>query len=188
MQSTGPVWVCPLWHSLLAIGVGVLCAFSLSLAIFREVHVIALLFGSSLIGTTVDYCMHYFCEVFVRDGARPWDRLRRVLPGLSLGIATTLIGYSILLLAPFTGLHQIAVFSASGMLASFATVVLWLPFLDRRREAAHGDRFLAATSAIWRFWETSAPRWFRCPRRALDCDRRCLAGGVEAITHNGRSA
>ena len=125
----------PLWHSLLAIGVGVACAFSLSLAIFREVHVMALLFGSSLIGTTVDYCMHYFCEIFAGDGAGPWDRLRRVLPGLSLGIVTTLIGYSILLLAPFSGLHQIAVFSAAGMLASFATVVLWLPFLDRRRAA-----------------------------------------------------
>lgn len=142
----------PLWQSLFAIGVGVLCAVSFALFFFDKLHVVALLFGSTLIGTTVDYSMHYCCEVFDSDDANPLQRLKHVLPALSLGAATTLIGYSILFLAPFTGLRQIASFSVIGILASFTTVVLWLPFLDRRRAASHGTGFLLLTARIWQFW------------------------------------
>lgn len=151
----------PLWQSLLVICVGVLCALSLSLSIFGKLHIAALLFGVSLIGTTIDYCVHYFCEIFAARSSDSWRRLRHVLPGLSLGLSTTLIGYLTFLLAPLPGLHQIAVFSAVGMLGSFITVVLWLPFLDRRNSGESGTRLLGVVDGIWAFWEMRQLRRWR---------------------------
>jgi len=154
----------PLWLTFLAIGVGVVCAFAVSLWLFGTLHVAALLFGVSLVGIALDYCLQYLSARFNRDDDTPARRLRRVLPGIVLGIVTTLIGYLTLLLAPFPGLHQVAVFSAVGLVASFATVLLWLPTLDRTAPLAHGDRMLRAADWLWTFWEE---RRYRAPRALL---------------------
>ncbi len=151
----------PLWLTLLAIGVGVLCAFAVCLSIFGGLHVAALLFGVSLIGIAIDYCLQYVSARFGREAGTPHDRLRRVLPGITLGVTTTLIGYATLLLAPFPGLHQLAVFSAVGLLASFITVVLWLPFLDSPEPLPHGERILAMANTLWLFWEDPRYRKWR---------------------------
>lgn len=143
----------PLWLSLLAIGVGITTALSVSLAIFGKLHVAALLFGVTLIGIAVDYSLQYFSEIFAPEPASPRDRLRRVMTGITLGAASVMIGYLCLLLAPFPGLHQIAVFSAVGLLASWLVVVLWVPALDRTEPAYHGRHMLALTGKLWQFWQ-----------------------------------
>lgn len=143
----------PLWLTILSIGSGVVCAFAVSLWVFGTLHVAALLFGVSLVGIALDYCLQYLSARFDADNETPARRLRRVLPGIVLGITTTLIGYLALLLAPFPGLRQVAVFSAVGLVASFITVLLWLPALDREEPLAHGRRLLAAADALWSFWE-----------------------------------
>ncbi|HZB90197.1 MAG TPA: hypothetical protein VE397_02075, partial [Stellaceae bacterium] len=143
----------PLLLTLLAIGTGVICALSASLWLFGGLHVAALLFGTSLIGIALDYCLQYLSARFNIEDDTPARRLRRVLPGIVLGIVTTLIGYLTLLLAPFPGLHQVAVFSAVGLVAAFATIVLWLPALDGAAPLAHGRRLLNAAGWVWAFWE-----------------------------------
>ena len=95
------------------------------------------------------------------------DRLRHVLPGITLGAATTLIGYVTLMLAPFPGLHQLAVFSAVGLLGSFITIVLWLPFLDSPEPLARGARILAMANLLWVFWEDARYRRWRWSAIAL---------------------
>ena len=132
-----------MWLTLLAIGVGVLCAFAVCVSIFGGIHVAVLLFGVSLNGIAIDYCLQYVTARFGADAGTPHDRLRHVLPGITLGAATTLIGYATLMLAPFPGLHQLAVFSAVGLLGSFITIVLWLPFLDSPEPLARGAHILA---------------------------------------------
>jgi predicted exporter/predicted LPLAT superfamily acyltransferase len=149
----------PLWQTLLTIGNGVLVALAASLWYFGELHVGALLFGVSLIGVAVDYSLQYCSEVFAPGPPPPAVRLRRVFAGITLGAATTIIGYLTLMLAPFPGLHQIAAFSAVGLFASWATVVLWLPALDRTRAPRHGARMLAAAAWFLGLWE--APRYRR---------------------------
>ena len=69
-----------------------------------------------------------------------------------------MIGYLTLLLAPFPGLRQIAVFSAVGLAASWLTVVLWLPALDRSRPPGHGACMLAGTGRFMAWWEGAAAR------------------------------
>lgn len=154
----------PLWLTLLAIGSGVVCAFAACLWLFGGLHVIALLFGVSLIGISLDYCLQYLSARFNPADATPERRLYRVLPGITLGIATTLIGYVTLLLAPFPGLRQVAVFSAVGLAASFITLLIWLPMLDSSRPLSHGRRLLVAAGWLWRFWERPG---YRRPRVLL---------------------
>ena len=148
----------PLWLSLLVIGTGIGTALSASLWLFGELHVGALLFGVSLIGVAVDYSLQYCTEIFA-EPAPPSERLRRVFAGIGLGAATTVIGYLTLFLAPFPGLHQIAAFSVIGLVAAWATVVLWLPALDRSRPARHGKCMLNSADGLMRFWQT--PSWRR---------------------------
>jgi predicted exporter len=95
-----------------------------------------------------------------------------VLPAISLALATTVIGYLTLLLAPFPGLHQVAAFSVVGLTASFLTVVFWAPFFDERAPLRHGGWLLAGAEGLWRFWHEP-----RCVRV-----RWSLAGGLGLTT------
>lgn len=154
----------PLLLSLLVIAAGVLTGLSATLYLFGELHVVALLFGISLIGVSVDYSLQYCSEVFSPAPGTPRQRLRRVLVGITLGTGTTVIGYLTLFLAPFPGLHQIAAFSAIGLLAALSTVVFWLPLLDRKSVPAYSRNKLLHAERFLRFWEAPA---YRRQRRVL---------------------
>jgi predicted exporter len=143
----------PIILGFVAIGVGILFAFCGTLLIFGSLHVIALLFGVSLIGISVDYSLQYFCEYFDPSAVTPADRLRRVLPGVALGLATTLIGYLTLLLAPVPGLQQVAAFSVIGLSASVLTVALWYPYLDTQDAPRLGSALLTAAKSHWWLWQ-----------------------------------
>lgn len=140
----------------LLIGTGV--ALSGTLLIFGDVHIMTLLFGVGLIGVAVDYGLHYSTSLFDPAPASPQERMRHVLPGITLGLLTTLIGYVILVLAPFPGLRQIAVFSALGLLSAFATVVLWFPLLETSRPARHGRAMIRIAETHWDFWRLERHR------------------------------
>ena len=149
----------PLLLNLLVVGVGISAALVGSLAIFGELHVAALLFGTSLIGISVDYGLFYTSSAFDPGGGTPLERLHRVMPAIMLGLLAALLGYGALALAPFPGLRQIAVFSVIGLLAAVATVVLWLPRLDTSQQAHHLPGPLAVADWMFTFWE--GPRWRR---------------------------
>lgn len=143
----------PLLMNLLAVAIGIGSGLTANLWLFGEIHIATLLFGVGLTGVAVDYGIHYSATVF--DPSRPttWQRLHQVLPGISLGLITTLIGYAILLVAPFPALRQVAVFSLVGLTASFFTVVLWFPWLDRGEAPGYGRHLLRLANIFWRIWE-----------------------------------
>ena len=146
----------PILLDVFAVGSGILCAFLGTLTIFGQVHVLALLFGVSLIGISVDYSLQYFCEYFDPEAPDSFARLRRVLPGLAIGLSTTLIGYCTLLLAPFPGLKQVATFSVIGLSVSCFTVMLCYPLFDRDRPYVPGNRFVRIAAAHWALWEAKS--------------------------------
>ena len=122
----------PLIASLLSIGVGALAGFASCLFIFGNVHLLTLVFGGSLVGISVDYVFHYFCERAGPDGfVSGNEALSRVWVGITLGLVTTLIGFVGMWIAPFPGLRQMATFSGVGLTASYITVCLWFPRLSR---------------------------------------------------------
>lgn len=146
----------PIVLGFLAISAGILCAFVGALLIFGQVHTISLLFGVSLIAISVDYSLQYFCEYFDPGALDAAARLKRVLPGVAVGITTTLIGYCTLLLAPFPGLQQVAIFSLIGLGASCLTVVLWYPLLDAKRPPRADNNFVSLAARHWALWEDPA--------------------------------
>jgi predicted exporter len=122
----------PIVYVMLAIGVGCLGALWLSTLLFGRLHLLTLVFGASLIGVAEDYGIYFFCRRLGADARLDsWELLGRTLPALLLTLATTLIGYLGLFLTPFPGLRQMALFSASGLIFAWLTVVFWFPALVR---------------------------------------------------------
>ncbi len=157
----------PILLAMLDIGVGITVATAFCLWWFQELHTVAVLFGASLIGVAVDYSLQYFAAYFDPAAPTATDRLRRVIPGVAIGLGTTLIGYCTLLLAPFPGLQQIAAFSCCGLIGSFLTVWLWYPRLDRAGPLPHGGPMLARLQGHWALWQAPGLRRWRLGVLAL---------------------
>ncbi|GHV76894.1 membrane protein [Spirochaetia bacterium] len=109
----------PALFSILAVGASLLLAAGTSLLVFREIHVLTFVFGTTLIGTCVDYSIHYFIH---------WKGNR----GITMSFVSTEICFAAMFFAPFGILRQFAVFSLAGMLSSFLTVVCLYPYIIHR--------------------------------------------------------
>ncbi|OKH88377.1 MMPL family transporter [Thalassospira sp. TSL5-1] len=117
----------PLLAALITVGSGILAGITAVTIIFNTVHAIALVFGASLIGIAVDYALHYVSIDPARGNAR--KRLRLILPGLTLGLITSVVGFAALSISPTLLLTQIAIYSVAGLIAAYLTVIFLLPFL-----------------------------------------------------------
>jgi len=122
----------PLLLTALAMGFGAIAGLTACQWIFGQVHLVTLVFGSSLIGTSVDYAIFFFADRFRTSGDwQPTQAPDFVTPGIALGYLTTALSYLALLLAPFPGLRQIATFSAVGLGVACGCVLFLLPRLAR---------------------------------------------------------
>lgn len=111
-----------IWSSLMAV--------LTTLAIFGKMHVLTLVFGTSLIGSCIDYSLHYFINWKGNLACHKGYQVRNhLIKGLFLSLVSTVICYFILVFAPFNLLKQMAVFSMSGILSSFMTVICVYPFV-----------------------------------------------------------
>ncbi|ANN78482.1 MMPL family transporter [Bordetella flabilis] len=118
------------WRSLLAfvpVAVGLLCGVVACVAVFGTIHVLTLVIGASLIGIAIDFPMHLLGKRYGMADWQAWPVLHRVLPGLTISLAATLVGYLALVFTPFPALTQTAVFSAAGLLGAYACTVCELP-------------------------------------------------------------
>lgn len=111
--------------------VGCATALSVTALVFGKVHLLTLVFGASLVGVAEDFGLHYFASRMGHPRVAPQTLMRGLLPGLLLALGTSVIAYLALGLAPFPGLRQMAVFSATGLSAAFLTVYCWFAVLDR---------------------------------------------------------
>ncbi|WP_019581876.1 MMPL family transporter [Pseudomonas mandelii] len=120
------------WRVVLAfvpVLVGMLFGAVACVALFGQMHVMTLVLGSSLIGVAVDYPLHYLSKSWSLKPWHSWPALRLTLPGLTLSLITSCIGYLALAWTPFPALTQIAVFSAAGLLGAYLSAVCLLPAL-----------------------------------------------------------
>lgn len=121
--------VTPLVYTLAALFVGWLNAFSICLLVFKNIHLVTLAFGASLIGVSVDYCFHYFSSK--KEFGRADKAINAITTAIFIGLASSVFAYGAQLLTPFPGLQQLAVFACVGLISVWLTVVLILPLIDR---------------------------------------------------------
>lgn len=118
----------PLALMLFPVVVGCLTAAAVTMLVFGRVHLITFAFGAGLVGVSIDYALHFICERRVSSAKKV---LPTILPGLLLGLFSSVMAYAVQAFAPFPGLQQMAVFSVVGLAAAWLTVVLFLPLLTR---------------------------------------------------------
>jgi len=122
-----------LWIGTLPIAAGLIVATAACLMLFGRLHLLTLGCGATLIGVAIDYSLHFFALQLGEGQAwRAESGVKRLLPSLVLGALTTLAGYCLLLVLPFPGLRQMALFSIVGILVAALAVGLWFPMLMRR--------------------------------------------------------
>ncbi|MFP1743839.1 MMPL family transporter [Lonsdalea quercina] len=122
----------PLLLCALSVAMGALAGTVFTLLLFGELHLMTLVMSVSIVGISADYTLYYLTERMVHGGAvSPLESLRKVLPSLLLALGTAVVAYLIMVLAPFPGLQQLAIFAATGLAASCLTVICWYPRLVR---------------------------------------------------------
>ncbi len=139
------------WRALLALVpvlVGMLFGTTACVALFGQMHVMTLVLGSSLIGVAVDYPLHYLSKSWSLRPWQSWPAVRLTLPGMSLSLATSCIGYLALGFTPFPALTQIAAFSAAGLVGAYLSAVCLLPALLRNTQLQPAPWPLSVATAL----------------------------------------
>ncbi|MBP2197265.1 putative exporter [Pantoea cypripedii] len=143
----------PLALCALSVAIGAVAGTVATLVCFGELHLTTLVMSLSIVGISADYTLYYLTERMVHGNqATPWQSLAKVRATLLLALATTAIAWLLMLMAPFPGLRQLAVFSASGLSASCLTVICFYPWLVRGLPVrpVPGMVWLARWLAAWR--------------------------------------
>ena len=109
---------------------------------FSSVHGMTLGFGITLIGEAVDYAIYLFVQYTPTSnanaslttgdekGAQPTHAFASSFwPTIRLGVLTSIVGFSTLLLSGFTGLAQLGLFSIVGIVVAAITTRYVLPVL-----------------------------------------------------------
>ncbi|MDD1791877.1 MMPL family transporter [Enterovibrio sp. ZSDZ42] len=152
--------VLPLGLTLLSVGAGLATAFAVSLMVFGQIHLFSLVMGASLIGVSIDYAFHFLTERLA--AGQKWHPRKgwlSVRVPITFGLISTLIAYLSMLVAPFPGLQQLALFSACGLIGAFLSVMCWFPVL-----AASPSRDIALPLSqlshhYLTLWRQSTVRW-----------------------------
>jgi len=147
----------PFILAIVSIATGFAAAFPLTHLLFGEIHLITIIFGTSLIGVSIDYSFHFFAEYLntkeTNDGKRV---LKRIFPGITLGLITSLMGYISLSFTPLPGLQQIACFSMIGLTVSYITVALLYPLLYKPSPSPRADFLLRCSEQFLRVFKKIA--------------------------------
>lgn len=137
---------------------GVLVAMATSLVLFGELHVLALAFGSALLGVAIDYPVHLVHHHDLGASGESPDATRRsVLPSLLLASGTTTAGLVGLGLAGFPGFREMAVFACAGIVGAFATTLVLSSALGPGGGASEPQRRAAVRLSRW--FEGARGRW-----------------------------
>ena len=150
------------------------------LLFFRQIHILTFVFGTTLIGTCVDYSIHFFVhwkgDAAVRDGA---EIRQKILRGVGISFLSTEICFAALFLSPFPFLQQVAAFLFFGLLCAFLTVTCLFPYLPLPPAETRTIALLRTQSAL----RLNAP--FLAVFRTLPL---VLAMGAVVVLANNRSS
>jgi len=123
--------------------VGLLGGLAAGLAFFGQIHGLTIAFAATLIGSSIDYPVHFFTHHALNEpGTRPTVSFSRVWPGLWLGTATSILGFGGLAASGLPGLQEVAIVAGTGLGAALACTRYILPVLTPviQQTAPHQER------------------------------------------------
>ena len=121
----------PIVATVSTIALSAFTALSFTWFVFENIHVFTFVFGTTVIGVSIDYAVHFFTSL--KSGVH---NVRSVIfKGLLLGFLTTELSYMALTFTEFPLLRQMAVFSMVGLLSSFLSItLLFHAVFDKRNQ------------------------------------------------------
>lgn len=135
----------PIAVSVASIMLSMLTAMAVTFAIFGKIHVLTMVFGTSLIGSCIDYSLHFFVNWKAHSRLKCGGEVRsHLMRGLLMSLVSTELCYLVLAFAPFTLLKQMSVFSLFGIASSFFTVAGVYPLINMPK----GERNIALLERI----------------------------------------
>ncbi|MEI0602741.1 MMPL family transporter [Brachyspira alvinipulli] len=121
-------------------------AFLLSSVFFSSIHIFTFVFGTSLIGISIDHSIHFITEWYNEKDKK--EVLKKIFPSMLLGFITTIISYLSLSLTSLTLLKQIALFSIFGLISSFLTVNIMYPIIFKNDKRVIKDSVINLSKNI----------------------------------------
>jgi predicted exporter len=151
----------PVLFSVLAAGISLGIAAAAALLVFREIHITTFVFGTTLIGTCVDYSAHFFVHWKGNRALKTGNEIRsHISKSIIMSFVSTEICFCVFLFAPFPILKQFAIFSMAGLLSSFLTCFCIFPMFKMPEE--NKRRFALFEGKIFlRLKNMSLPRFIR---------------------------
>lgn len=116
--------------STISIAIAAASSFFLLSILLDSIHIFTFVFGTSLIGISLDYSIHFITEWYNEKDKK--EVLKKILPSMSLSFITTISSYFALSLTSLSLLKQIALFSIFGLTSCFLTVIIIYPFILKK--------------------------------------------------------
>ena len=132
--------------SMISISLSVLTSFFLLSILFDSIHIFTFVFGTSLIGISLDYSIHFITEWYNEKDKK--EVLKKILPSMSLSFITTIASYFALFLTSLSLLKQTALFSIFGLTSSFLTVIALYSFIFKNDNSILRDSILNKSKNI----------------------------------------
>ena len=115
---------------LLGLMISLVDALAMLLICFKNFHVMTLIFGTSLIGTCIDYSIHFYVGYLKKaQTENGYDVEKKLFKSLTIGFSSTFFCYLILVFSSYSILKQIAVFCSAGLLGSYLMAIFVYPVL-----------------------------------------------------------
>ena len=133
----------PITVAFISIAVGVAFAMSVTLNLYGKIHILTIVFGTSLVGIVIDYSLHNFSHQFAHSKVKnaSFSALNKAM---LLSMVTSFIGFGALAFSGIEALTKVATFSCAGLVMAWLTVMS-LGSLPSRRS----NRILNTSMAQW---------------------------------------
>ena len=132
--------------SMISIAVSSATSFFLLSILLDSIHIFTFVFGTSLIGVSLDYSIHFITEWYNEKDKK--EVLIKILPSMSLSFMTTIASYFVLSLTSLSLLKQTALFSIFGLASSFLTVIIIYPIIFKNDNRFLRENILNKTKNI----------------------------------------
>lgn len=118
-----------LWLFAMSLAIATGSAVAALLLFFREIHVLSMIFGTTLIGTCIDYSIHSYMTLARKANDEQFDLRKKLGKSLSVSFISTELCYLVLLFSSYEILKQMAVISLVGLLSSYLVAMVLYPRL-----------------------------------------------------------